>query len=121
MGHGLVHSIAPFIQTTLSLIFACVIGVSTGAGIEFHRGVMVMPAPTPTAAFAVGGFIFSPTTEYESLLDHEYGHLEQETFLGGLYLVVVGIPSMLSVATNPRAHNRMWFERWATELGSGIR
>ena len=121
MGHGLVHSIAPFIQTTLSLIFACVIGVSSGAGIEFHRGVLVMPAPTPTAAFAVGGFIFSPTTEYESLLDHEYGHLEQEEVLGGLYLVVVGIPSMLSCAVNPRLHHRMWFEQWATELGNGIR
>jgi len=115
------NSIAPFIQTTIALIFAAVIGVSGGGGIEFHRGVMVMPAPTPTAAFAVGGFIFSPTTEYESLLDHEYGHLEQETFLGGLYLVVVGIPSMLSVATNPRIHNRMWFEQWATELGDVIR
>ena len=115
----MINSIAPFIQTTLSLIFACVIGVSSGSGIEFYRGVMVMPAPTPTAAFAVGGFIFSPTTEYESLLDHEYGHLAQERFLGGLlYLAVVAAPSMLSVATNPRVHHRMWFEQWATELGN---
>ena len=117
----MINSIAPFIQTTLALIFACVVGVSGDAGVEFHRGVMVMPAPAQDMAFAVGGFIFSPTTEYESLLDHEYGHLEQEKFLGGLYLVVVGIPSMLSVATNPRAHNRMWFEQWATELGDVIR
>ena len=117
----MINSVVVFAQTTIALIFACVLGVSSGAGIEFHRGIMVMPAPTPTAAFAVGGFIFSPTTEHESLLDHEYGHLEQEAFLGGLYLVVVGIPSMLSCATNQRFHNRMWFEQWATELGRGIR
>jgi len=117
----MLDSIVSFTSTTVALIFACVIGVASGAGIEFHRGVMVMPAPTPTAAFAVGGFIFSPTTEYESLLDHEYGHLEQEEVLGGLYLVVVGIPSMLSCAVNPRLHHRMWFEQWATELGNGIR
>jgi len=117
----MIASVVQMAQTTLALIFACVIGVSGGGGIEFHRGVMVMPAPAQDMAFAVGGFIFSPTTEYESLLDHEYGHIQQETFLGGLYLVAVGIPSMLSVATNPRAHNRMWFEQWATELGRGIR
>ena len=117
----MVNSVVQMAQTTIALIFACVIGVSSGAGIEFHRGVMVMPAPTPTAAFAAGGFIFSPTTEYESLLDHEYGHIAQERLLGGLYLVAVGIPSMLSIATNPRVHHRMWFEQWATELGNGIR
>ena len=65
-----------------------------------------------------------------SAIDHEYGHCRQSSYLGPLYLIVVGIPSGLralraryyvETGSNPawvdRWYHRGWTERWADRLG----
>lgn len=58
---------------------------------------------------------------------HEYGHTRQSLYLGWLYLVVVGLPSLLWAWAHS-AFRRLWTvdyysfwtERWADRLG-GVR
>jgi hypothetical protein len=52
---------------------------------------------------------------------HELGHSKQSLYLGWLYLVVIGIPSLLWAAwwNSGRGVSYYWFytERWADHLG----
>lgn len=57
--------------------------------------------------------------------NHEYGHTRQSLYLGPLYLVVIGLPSVLWLLWH-RAHRKRsyyWFytERWADKLGGVTR
>lgn len=51
---------------------------------------------------------------------HEYGHTRQSRMLGPLYLIVIGIPSVLWAAwwqPGRGSYYRFWTERWADVLG----
>lgn len=56
---------------------------------------------------------------------HEYGHSKQSLFLGPLYLLVIGIPSILWAwyHQSHRKRSYYWFytERWADKLGGVVR
>ena len=59
---------------------------------------------------------------------HEHGHQIQSLYLGPLYLLVIGIPSIvwagLYGSVIPRTHNgyyKFYCERWADKLGGVIR
>ncbi len=65
----------------------------------------------------------------EKLLVHEYGHTVQSLILGPLYLVVIGLPSVIWMKT-PRLSRRrsaqrisyysFYTERWANYLGERV-
>jgi len=52
---------------------------------------------------------------------HEYGHSLQSLYLGPLYLLVIGLPSLLWAAWWNEDRNRSYYsfytERWADRLG----
>lgn len=52
---------------------------------------------------------------------HEYGHSRQSLFLGPLYLLVIGLPSLLWAAVWQPGHGRGYYEfyteAWADKLG----
>lgn len=52
---------------------------------------------------------------------HEYGHCRQSMILGPLYLLVIGLPSLLWAAWWNEGRNRSYYsfytERWADKLG----
>ncbi len=52
---------------------------------------------------------------------HEYGHSRQSMFLGPLYLLVVGLPSLLWAAVWQPGHGSSYYdfytEAWADKLG----
>lgn len=52
---------------------------------------------------------------------HEYGHCRQSMFLGPLYLLVVGLPSLLWAAVWQPGHGSSYYdfytEAWADKLG----
>lgn len=56
------------------------------------------------------------------IIKHEYGHQKQSFILGPLYLLVIGLPSLLwaNIFWNPKKHNYYWFytESWANKLGN---
>ena len=52
---------------------------------------------------------------------HEYGHSIQSKYLGWLYLLVIGLQSLLHAALckcKNHSYNDMWFEKWADKLGN---
>lgn len=52
---------------------------------------------------------------------HEYGHTRQSLYLGPLYLLIVGLPSLLwAWYWNPsrgRSYHSFFTEKWADKLG----
>ena len=116
----MVNSIALFIQTTVALIFAAILGVSgLIEDVQFHGGTMVVVPDTGERwGLALGGMVF--TTEANNpfwgpkTIAHEQGHLKQEQLLGALYLPIVGIPSVIARLTRTYG----WTEQWADELGA---
>lgn len=52
---------------------------------------------------------------------HEYGHSRQSMFLGPLYLLVIGLPSILWAAVWQPGHGSSYYdfytEAWADKLG----
>ncbi len=79
-----------------------------------------------TIFFSLGKFIFiSANGNYSNtLLKHEYGHSIQSKYLGPLYLIVVGIPSVLmniltrmNILKGGKYYYKRWPENWADSLG----
>jgi len=52
-------------------------------------------------------------------INHEYGHVKQSRILGPLYLLVIGIPSILwaGFGKNGNAYYTFYTEKWADRLG----
>ena len=57
----------------------------------------------------------------ENDVRHEYGHVRQSRILGWLYLVVIGIASLLHACLHHLSKNKkyshFWTEKWAEKLG----
>ena len=91
----MVNSVAHMAITTVTLIAMCVLGIAGGVeNVASYNNVIVI-VPTFTAAFAIGGFIVSSYDD-DRVTAHEYGHIQQERMYGVLYMVIVGIPSILN-------------------------
>lgn len=79
----------------------------------------------PGGGISLGNVIFA-RAEFErnpTLYKHEYGHTRQSLYLGPLYLLVIGLPSLIHAALyRPEKGNYYDFytERWADRLG-GVR
>lgn len=57
----------------------------------------------------------------EKSIKHEYGHCIQSKILGPLYLIVVGIPSLIHAAFHDcksigKSYYHYWTESWANNL-----
>lgn len=81
------------------------------------------------SGLSLGMFIFVPADAPRRLLVHEYGHTVQSAMLGPLYLLVVGLPSLLwanvrALSRWRRAHDVSYYalptERWANWLGERV-
>ena len=77
--------------------------------------------------------IFGGTDGSADSLKHEYGHQKQSVYLGPLYLLLIGLPSIIGNIYDKIAH-RAWdfqsrycwyyklpWEAWADKLGGVIR
>lgn len=62
---------------------------------------------------------------HESTRRHEFGHTRQSRMLGPLYLIIIGIPSLLwAIWWNPDrgcSYYIFYTEKWADRLGGVIR
>lgn len=74
-------------------------------------------------AVSLGRYIFISRkyNNSEFILDHELGHTKQSLILGPLYLIVIGLPSLLWALTHKKlcpSKNYYWFytEKWANKL-----
>lgn len=70
----------------------------------------------------LGPYIFLSPRATDTIVRHEWGHTRQSLILGPLYLIVIGIPSIIWAATHRAiAPNTPYFnfftEKWANRLG----
>ena len=81
------------------------------------------------AGLSLGSFVFVPTRCPRSLTVHEYGHTIQSLMLGPLYLLVIGLPSLLWAglpyferyrARRDYSYYRLFTERWANLLARRV-
>lgn len=73
---------------------------------------------------SLGMFIFASNIDWEPTIMHEYGHTRQSMFLGPLYLLVIGLPSIIWAGcfdNYRQKHNKSYYdfytESWADKLG----
>lgn len=73
---------------------------------------------------SLGMFIFVDDIDYEKTIMHEYGHTKQSMLLGALYLLVIGLPSVVWAGCFDkyrRKHNKSYYsfytEKWADKWG----
>lgn len=60
-------------------------------------------------------------SKWEKTVKHEYGHCRQSMMLGWLYLIVVGLPSILHAAIcacRKHSYHDFYVEAWADNLGN---
>lgn len=84
-----------------------------------------------TGGMSLGRYIFVPFSEespterrVQEYIKHEYGHTVQSKYLGWLYLLVIGLPSLIwancfesyRVKTG-KSYDDFYTERWANKLG----
>ena len=78
---------------------------------------------TKDSAISLGNFILSSCDLPDYVLKHEHGHQIQSLYFGPLYLILVGIPSILRVIYfNIFRKSYEWYhsgypENWADKLG----
>ena len=82
--------------------------------------------PGKGSAISLGMFIvvFGYYQDYTKILKHEYGHSIQSKILGPLYLLVIGLPSIIWAGCfnkyrqkNNISYYSFYTEKWANKLG----
>lgn len=67
------------------------------------------------------------TTRTINTVKHEYGHTRQSLYLGPLYLLVIGLPSLIWAAfysynpKKPNGYYRFYTEKWADKIENIVR
>lgn len=102
------------LQTSLGLGIGAIF-VLLGADVSF-RGGLGTKVEMPAYMGNPGGISFGPVViggHGFSDYPHEFGHTWQSRVLGPLYLLIVGLPSLISAATDPASHSNFYTEKWA--------
>lgn len=86
------------------------------------QGAIVFIKRKSCGSVTLGSYIFLSPRATDTTVGHEWGHTRQSLILGPLYLIVIGIPSIIWAATHKSiAPNKPydWFytEAWANKLG----
>lgn len=76
------------------------------------------------SGLSLGYFIFVNETDDDNTRLHEYGHTRQSLYLGWLYLLVIGLPSIIWAgcfrkyrARKNKSYYSFYAEKWADKLG----
>lgn len=104
-------------------LFVFLITKSRGAKNEKYKDAFVTHWKH-SSGLSLGQFIFVPETISHKTIQHEYGHTIQSNFLGPLFLIVIGLPSIIWAGCFDRyrrKHNISYYqfytEKWADALG----
>lgn len=84
--------------------------------------VYVIYTKNVTGSVTLGIYIFLSWRASTKTLMHEIGHTKQSLYLGPLYLLVIGLPSITWVLIHRtwlKSKSYYWFfsEKWANKLG----
>ncbi len=89
--------------------------------VEAYKGAKVYTKYS-SGSVTLGNYIFVSSRATENTIKHEWGHTRQSLLLGPLYLIIIGIPSILWAMTHrtiapDKSYNWFYTEAWADKLG----
>lgn len=89
--------------------------------VEKYKGAKVYTKYS-SGCVTLGNYIFVSSRATENTIKHEWGHTRQSLLLGPLYLIIIGIPSILWAVTHKtiapdKSYNWFYTEAWADKLG----
>ena len=88
----------------------------------YIQGAIVFIKKKSYGSVTLGNHIFLSPRATDTTIRHEWGHTRQSLLLGPLYLVVIGIPSIIWAATHrtiapSTSYFNFFTEKWANRLG----
>lgn len=90
-----------------------------------YEGAVVRRSQKMQGGISLGRYIIVSRYASRKTVMHEYGHCRQSLYLGPLYLLVVGLPSIIWAGLYGRVfkqtengYYRFITERWADKLGN---
>jgi hypothetical protein len=99
------------------LCFTCHKEKCTVAGIDFYY------SKTFPGGISLGKYVIIGSKN-ENTVKHEHGHQIQSMYLGPLYLIVIGLPSLIwawlygpVIPYTRNGYYRFYTEKWAEKLG----
>lgn len=114
-------------QVIVSLFVLCFLAIAGDLNIKHERReisfVIVRSSFIKSSGLSLGLMVFLPMECSDNMLCHEYGHSRQAIFLGWIYLLAVGIPSLILYIIKKAKHKSSeWYhskypENWADVLG----
>ena len=86
------------------------------------QGTIVFIKRKSCGSVTLGPYIFLSPKATDTTVRHEWGHARQSLILGPLYLIVIGIPSIIWAATHGtlapnKSYDWLYTETWANKLG----
>lgn len=108
-------------QTLVALIYLVwLILTNNYLKIEQQNSIQIVETKIKIGSVSLGSYIFGPPRFKphfsDHLLIHELGHSVQSILLGPFYLLIIGLPSLLSAWWFPKRHDQRWFETWTNRL-----
>lgn len=102
-------------QNVLGLLFLLFI-----KGEKKHEvgGISFYYAKNFNGGISLGKYIIS-CNKSEKYIRHEYGHSMQSRYLGWMYLLIIGIPSIINamVCKDGKRYYHFYTEKWADKIG----
>lgn len=93
-----------------------------------YNDVVVVKSPKMRGGISLGQYVIVSRDANLETIYHELGHCKQSQILGWLYLIVIGLPSIIWAALYGIQEIRerwsyydFYTERWANELGEETR
>lgn len=86
------------------------------------QGAIVFIKRKSCGSVTLGNHIFLSPRATDTTVRHEWGHTRQSLILGPLFLIVIGIPSIIWAATHRaispnKPYDWFYTEAWANKLG----
>ncbi len=86
------------------------------------QGAIVFIKKKSCGSVTLGNHIFLSPRATDTTVRHEWGHTRQSLILGPLYLIVIGIPSIIWAETHRiiapnKPYDWFYTEAWANKLG----
>lgn len=86
------------------------------------QGAIVFIKRKSCGSVTLGSHIFLSPRATDTTVRHEWGHTRQSLILGPLYLIVIGIPSIIWAATHRviapnKPYDWFYTEAWANKSG----
>lgn len=108
-------------QNIIALIYlGYLIAENQISAVEEYKGAKVYTKYS-SGCVTLGNYIFVSPRATESTVKHEWGHTRQSLILGPLYLIIIGIPSILWAMTHrtiapDKPYSWLYTESWADKL-----